>query len=154
MQRRKKCARGEVKEWEDEGEVAWRNVRGICGLGNGSCWATGCGANMWVKVFTQASEWRIVNKKCEPLSTGWWRSGYDLHAACFCVGEWCFVTRPLYPTRWVLAAPVVHAAWATRFMWCEISGVRICGYLALPFKQGHSSRLVELAFTWQAPVGR
>ena len=34
---------------------------------DGSCRAAGCGAGMWVDVFSRGLRWHIVNTKCEPV---------------------------------------------------------------------------------------
>ena len=65
---------GRKKEWENEEGVVWPDVKGIYGFWGGSVRVFGCGASMWVKVFTLALGWqspREVNL-C-PIKIRWMR---------------------------------------------------------------------------------
>ena len=44
-------------------EVTWSDVTGIGGFWDGSCRTTGCGAGMWISVFTPALGWLTVHQK-------------------------------------------------------------------------------------------
>ena len=43
-----KGARGLTNEREDESDVVWLDVKGICGFWDGSCRKNMCGACMWI----------------------------------------------------------------------------------------------------------
>ena len=63
-------AKIERSERVDERRMVFLHVTGICGFWDGSCWAAGCGAGMWLNVFTRALGWHNVHFKSEPVPGG------------------------------------------------------------------------------------
>ena len=71
----------------------WSGVTGICRFCDGSCRACGCGAYMWVKVFTHALGWFTIHERDEPvpkdssLDAEIWGCGVVIGRKEKCVGK-------------------------------------------------------------------
>ena len=60
-------ATGRQDEWVYDSFIDWTKVSGICGFWDGSCNEYYCGASMNILLFTPATGWITIFKKCGPV---------------------------------------------------------------------------------------
>ena len=53
-----------TRKWEDDSNVVWSEVIGLCGFWVASCRNFVCGAGTLIKIFTQTLGLATIHKKC------------------------------------------------------------------------------------------
>ena len=65
-----KGAKGRVEEWVDTTRIAWPEVPGLCGFGDGSCDNGNCGGGIVIAACSDVQGWSTFFKKCGPVPGG------------------------------------------------------------------------------------
>ena len=60
-------ARRGVEEWVDTTRIAWSEVTGLYGFGEGSCDDVNCGSGIVIMAYSDVHGWSTFNKKCGPV---------------------------------------------------------------------------------------